>query len=343
MKVILMNKSRTPSVIRFRSKYKNKTISRHKPQKVSKPKSQKKSRKDPLQSIKKNNHLPELESKVSKTSVNNRIREKLKELNYRDTKQIRTHLNTINAALNKDDSGKINLILGGSLQKHTYVHGISDVDVLAKIDKSDMRDLPPKKILKNFTKRLQTRLPTSKIKKGKLAATVKFLTSGREFQVLPTFPTENGIKLNNGNGKTWGDPIIPSKFTSKLTQINEENAYLVIPVIKIFKSITNALPEDMQLKGYHLENISTRAFNHYKGCKTPKDMLVHLTRYTSKAIKKPIRDVTGESDYLDSYLGRAQSQRRKNIHKALQIILRRMKRADSEVSLEKWDKLLNEI
>ena len=122
--------------------------------------------------------------------LNAHLGDLLSEFNDRDIDGIRTHLDTIEGALTKEDIGSIQLVYGGSVKKHTYVDGLSDVDMLVKIENSDLVDATPQQVLRYFEMKLQERLPFSDIKTGELAVTVSF-SDGLEIQILPAITTKN--------------------------------------------------------------------------------------------------------------------------------------------------------
>jgi len=45
------------------------------------------------------------------------------------------------------------------------------------------------------------------------------------------------------------------------------------------------------------------AFKNYRGPTDLKSMVRHLTDYSSTAVQQPIRDSTGQSRYVDDYMG----------------------------------------
>jgi hypothetical protein len=77
-------------------------------------------------------------SEAEKTSyegkVNDDLQDNLADYNNRDSDKINTHIQTIKDAINGEDIVPCNLAFGGSIKKHTYVDGLSDVDMLAIIN-----------------------------------------------------------------------------------------------------------------------------------------------------------------------------------------------------------------
>jgi hypothetical protein len=107
--------------------------------------------------------------------INAFLQNLLADYNDRDIDAIRKHLETILEALEKEGVITIvSLLYGGSISKHTYVDGLSDVDVLAVLDKSELEGKTPDEILDYFRTRLEEHLPFTEIVKGKLAITIRF-------------------------------------------------------------------------------------------------------------------------------------------------------------------------
>lgn len=272
------------------------------------------------------------------TELNVYLQDLLVDFNNRNVDQIKTHLDTISNALSKDIEGTVNLVYGGSVKKHTYVDGLSDVDTLAIISETSLVDASPRSVLAYFARRLQERLPDTEIKIGNLAVTVTF-SDGHKIQVLPAISTKTGIRISSADG-SWSNIVRPEVFARKLTSVNQSNSSRVVPVIKLYKAINEQLPKDVRLSGYHIESLAINAFRNYKGKLNYKDMLLHLTEYASRAVIGPIKDSTGQSIHADDYLGDAGSLRRQKASAALKRNAARMKLADSEASMERWRELM---
>ena len=273
--------------------------------------------------------------------LNSYFQDLLSDFNNRDVDKINTHLETIKSALIKENIGSINLVYGGSIKKHTYVDGLSDVDILALIDNTALIGASPRQVLEYFAERLRERLPNTEIRIGALAVTVRF-SDGHEIQVLPAVSTKTGIRISNADGTDWSAVIRPDKFARKLTSVNQSNSGKVVPIIKLYKAINAQLPKDERLSGYHIESLAINAFQNYKGNLSYKDMLLHLAEYTSKAVLNPIADKTGQSIHVDDYLGEAGSYERRKVGAAHGRIAARMRLADAEASLERWKELVGE-
>lgn len=303
-----------------------------------------------------NNHSPEeyqrkireslekTRDEAYETEVAKFINEILADYNSRDVEAVRDHLDEIKEMIEEDIGGTTNLLFGGSVRKNTYVEGLSDVDILVTIEKSELSDLPPKDILEYVSSKLEESLVNVEdIRVGNLAVTVIF-SDGIEIQLLPAIKHGDGFKIPTGRGNDWSKIIRPDKFATRLTEVNQSNGGKVIPAIKLVKGINSQFPENQQLTSYHIESIAIEAFKSYPDSKpkTTKTMLEHFFEKASETVKSPIKDKTGQSINVDEYLGPENSVNRFQISNTLDRVYRRMKNADTVGSIEEWKSILGE-
>jgi len=232
----------------------------------------------------------------------------------------------------------MDLLFGGSVAKHTYVDGLSDIDSLVILNKTDLADATPNEVKKYFVERLKERFPKTDIHSGKLAVTLNF--SGCEIQLLPAVKSGENLKIADRNGQDWAR-IKPKAFSEKLSAINQNVGRKVVPIIKLAKAIISNLPEKHQISGYHAESIAVKVFKTYSGDLKQKEMIKHYFSEASKLVKGHIRDNTGQSVHVDDYLGSANSLERKIVSDAFGRVHRRMKNADSSGSAAEWQKLFD--
>ena len=271
--------------------------------------------------------------------VNDLIRSLLYEANNRDTEQIRIHLDTIQHALESDIEGVLNLKFGGSVSKHTYVDGLSDVDVLVMINNSELIDKTPAEVKNYFFNRLSQRLPNTEINEGALAITVKFKT-GKEIQLLPAIRHGDGLKIATWEGE-WSNKINPERFAKALTRVNQNCSNRVVPLVKLSKAIISSLPDQRKMSGYHVEALAVKIFSNYNGSNSSKDMLKYFFDKASTRVLSPIREISGQSTHVDEYLGAENSAKRKMISDSLSQISRRMRNADISNNIETWRDILS--
>jgi integrase len=257
--------------------------------------------------------------------------------NARNHDAIREHLKEIKRVLSEDIDDTVSLMYGGSVAKHTYVDGLSDIDALVLLDKSELKTMSPDEVKDYFFRKLKERYPKTEMKQGVLAVTLKF--DDAEIQLLPAIKYKTGYRIADITGKEWSF-IRPRKFTSQLTEINKANGNKVVPTIKLVKSIISSLPENRRLTGYHVEALAVHIFQSYEGVKTPKALLTHFFREAPAALLKPLPDITGQSEHVDSYLGAERSLNRRVVSDTLSLISRRMQGADNARNVQAWKDIL---
>jgi hypothetical protein len=273
------------------------------------------------------------------TQVTGLLSAMLTEFNNRDHNAISAHLDEIKDALETDLEGTVDLLFGGSVAKHTYVDGLSDIDSLVILDSCELSDQSPQEAKEYFAQKLKERFPRAEIHEGNLAVTIRFNDS--EIQLLPAVSCDDHVKIANRTGTDWSK-IRPRRFTDALTRVNQEQGRKVIPVIKLAKAIIDTLPEKQKISGYHAESLAIEAFKAYQGSRELKPMLKSYFEQASSLVRQPIRDKTGQSVHVDDYLGPTNSLERRIVSDAFSRISRRMRNADNAASIDEWGKLFNE-
>ena len=276
------------------------------------------------------------------TEVNEYLYNILNELS-RDSRVTKEQLDLILNVLNEDDIGTFETRFGGSVSKHTYIEGLSDVDVLLLVNNTDFAGWSPSSI----DYYIRNRLLLSNLNRieqvtiGKLAVTVT-LTDGHSFQFLPTIKTEDGYKIPNPDGK-WSSVVRPKEFSEKLSEVNKLNNNNLISTIRLAKKIISNLPKDQQLSGYHIESMAVKIFKKKDSsipC-TNKKMIRSFFEKATDEIRRPIKDRTGQSYHVDDNLGAENSLRRIAISQTLNRIAKDMKYADDSGRVDKWKEIVN--
>ena len=269
------------------------------------------------------------------------LQDLLASYNSRDVVAIQKHIETLQRAIEKEIDGETSTLFGGSVKKHTYVDGLSDVDVLMVVNESSLADRSPPAVLRYFAERIKARLPDSEVKIGELAITVKY-ADGIELQLLPALRTQTGVRIASADGSGWSNVVRPQEFAKKLTDVNQACGRKVVPVVKLFKGLQTALPATSQVKGYHVESLAIEAFKNYTGRQTFKDMLLHFVRTAAQRVLSPVNDATGQSLHVDDYLGATSSADRTRVSKALDRMANRLAAADSRASLSDLTNIFGE-
>jgi hypothetical protein len=284
----------------------------------------------------------ESQDKAFESEINEYINSFLSGINERDSEAINKHLETISGALGSEIEGFVKLLFGGSISKHTYIDGLSDVDSLAVINNTELANKNPGEVLKYFEEKLRQRLPKTEISTGNLAITVKF-KDNKEIQILPATKTQTGYKIASSDGSgSWSNVVKPKKFAEKLTEINQKNNGKVVPVVKLAKSIISSFPNKRQVSGYHTESLAIEIFKNYSGPQQTKAMLKHFFNEASSKVKTKITDSTGQSLHVDEYLGNNNSVNRQMVSDSLSQIHRKMNNADGKRDKNSWKSFFEE-
>ncbi len=106
-----------------------------------------------------------LEREANAAEVNGMLREQLKYVNDRDGETTQEYRDRITTALEPVVEGTVDLVFGGSVAKHTYVNGLSDVDTLLMIDSKNLKDATPRELLRVFSEMLEDNPAMSSRKK----------------------------------------------------------------------------------------------------------------------------------------------------------------------------------
>ena len=148
--------------------------------------------------------------------------------------------------------------------------------------------------------------------KGKLAVTVGFADKS-EIQILPAIRTTDGFRIAEPGSSQWSNVVHPERFAESLIKVNNARGGRVVPVVKFAKAMADCFNthEDRKIKGYHMESLAVGAFNRYKGELDSRSMILHFLGYAMNAVMSLIPDSTGQSTYVDEYLGQAGSTLRK--------------------------------
>lgn len=273
------------------------------------------------------------------TVVANSLASLLSNYNDRDDRIVRERLDEVKAALEDSIEGTVDQLFGGSVAKHTYVDGLSDIDSLVIINDTTLEDASPQQALARISEILRVRVGESAtISAGRMAVTVEY-ADGMKVQLLPALRAKGGrLRVPSSRHRGWSG-IDPSGFREALTRRNQECGGKLIPTIKLAKAINGTLPESRRLSGYHLESLAIAAFRNYSGLKTTRAMLPALFEKAQALVLSPIRDSSGQSVHVDEYLGSANSEHRRVVSHILGRVAKRMRNATVAGSIEQWQAL----
>lgn len=276
---------------------------------------------------------------VFEAEANELIAAYLADFNNRDAAAINEVLERVKAELTDHFEGTVDLRFGGSVAKHTYVDGLSDIDALMLLEPDLAEELSPAQIRERCAARLREIFGRENVSVGQLAVTVK--AGAHEIQLLPALRTGDHFKIGSANGTDW-ERIKPRVFAAALTDANGRLGNKLVPTIKLAKAAIAQLPDQKKLSGYHVEALALRIFDGYSGELAPRVMVRHFFEKVSQRLLQPITDVTGQSDHVDDYLGEANSIQRQIVADACGRIGRRMANADLAKSRALWQQIFGD-
>lgn len=280
-----------------------------------------------------------LEQSRIDSEVNLLMQQELPDINDRNSDLINGRLEAIEQALDNMTGDVERLFFGGSVAKHTYVEGLSDVDALVEINEEGVGGKSPAEVRDSLARAIRRALPhaeVEEIRTGRIAVTVRYL-DGSEIQLLPAIRVNNELAISGWDTTTWMS-IRPRIFASRLTSVNQRQGGAVVPAIKLVKAILANSLMDVGPSGYHVEALAVEAFEDYSGPKTPKAMVTHLVKHASERVLQPIRDISGQSANVDDSLGEGNSDERRRLSRRLGELARIM---DTTRSIDDWESMLH--
>lgn len=280
------------------------------------------------------------ESKEFDAELSQFLGELLAAANSRDVRLVNERLAEIRSHLEDTVDDELDMILAGSVAKHTFVDGLSDIDSLLIIDKTEFEGHSPSTLLDRMTELLKKRLlNVDQVSHGQMAVTVTY-PDGMIIQLLPAMRTKGKLRIPSPDHDAWST-IEPTGFREALTTRNAECGGKLVPTIKLAKAVIGTLPRGQQLSGYHMESLAIAAFKDYKGPRTTSAMLPTFFQRAKDLVLQPITDRTGQSIHVDEDLGPAGSESRQKASHILNQIAKRMRNATGASSTAQWREIFN--
>lgn len=268
--------------------------------------------------------------------VNNRLNDMLSSYNDKDTELVNERLNEIKELMSDYLESSIDIRRAGSWKKHTYVDGISDVDCLFILNSSKFAAKSPQSLLYELQLLLQKQLgKNAEVDRGNLSLKITY-RDGPDLQILPALESDKGVRIPSGDSDDWSKFIKPERFANKLTETNKKLNGSVIRVIKLAKGAMNEIGLKPNMKGYHIEALAVEIFQGYNGELTKKAMVEYFFLKAAEIVRKPIKEVSGQSQYVDDYLGDSGSTQRETVSSKLKGISDKMTKANKNFSADEW-------
>ena len=139
--------------------------------------------------------------------VNSLLQQELAAIHDRDTERINRDLGQIEDLLRDQVDAFDRLLFGGSVAKHTYVDGLSDIDALVILGDESLVSQSPTEVREQFRDLLVRRLPQGNIDRvsaGNMAVTVEY-RDGTVIQLLPAIESDGEISISAPDGNSWID------------------------------------------------------------------------------------------------------------------------------------------
>jgi hypothetical protein len=274
--------------------------------------------------------VDETERQKRDIAINALLTDLLSAFNSRDYDKTTKYLSEIESALGEEVDGMETLLFGGSVAKHTYVDGLSDIDSLVIIDREEIQSSTPAELLDDFAAAVRRQIGEktgAQVSIGRLAVTVEY-ADGTLIQLLPAARHRGGFVISDDRGTGWRH-IKPKEFSRVIVEANQRLDRALVPTIKLAKSALTNVPEDIRPSGYHVEALALKVLGNYKGDRTPKAMLPEFFKKAAEAVTRPTPDVTGQSKHIDADLGPSGSDARRRLSGALERIARKLENARS--------------
>lgn len=280
------------------------------------------------------------ESKEFEAELSQFLGDLLGAANNRDTPLVHERIEAIRGELEDNVEEEFDVIFGGSVAKHTWVDGLSDIDSLLIVNGTKFQGQAPSAILDEMTRILKTKaLDAKNIWHGQMAVSVEY-PDGMIVQLLPAVRLQEGLRIPSAKRDGWAT-IDPVGFREALSRTNADCGGKLVPTIKLAKAVIGTLPETQRLSGYHIESLAIAAFKNYAGPKTTSAMLPAFFERARELVLNPIKDSTGQSVHVDEDLGDALSESRQKASHILAQLGKRMRNATGASSTEQWKDIFN--
>lgn len=273
-----------------------------------------------------NKSQAETDERANQTEVEAFLKDLLKEINDHDYMAIDRHRRSILDALQLEFEVE-QMNFGGSHSRRTDIAGLSDIDILAVLGSRNEMSTSSIQAVKMLGERLRQRFPSSTIEGGSMAVTVQF-SDGIEVQVLPAYRRGKGYLVPDPKSGKWLSSN-PAAFSRRLTAANKSCNGQVVPTVKLIKSLLGSA--GIKLKSYHIENLALKAFEHYPGPNSKRQMVRHFLNSAKNQVTRQMSDLTGQSRDLSDYLSTSEKR-------LASVQLAMLERQLSSNSINEWKK-----
>ena len=261
---------------------------------------------------------PDLDYPYDKSSVTSTPTSK------RDFERHMQNRNEAEDAINEGIDDSVDIVYAGSVAKGTYVEGVSDVDNHVRINGTSLENKRPAEV-KAYIRQQLSKLPNVKsVTETSRTVTVTY-RDGTEMQYVPVIKTKNGYRV--ADGKRWSNVVYENRFRRDFQRTNKKCGGRLTSLIRILKTDNASDPKSQRMSGHHIEVMANRIFKQAPASKTKTlmSMYGYYQQHASRHIRHRMRDVTGQSTYVDKRsLGGPDSESRRALSRRFASRARRM-------------------
>lgn len=195
--------------------------------------------------------------------------------------------------------------ISGSLWKHTFAFGVSDIDVLCSVNSSE---LSPHHVVSRLASAFSS---TSSIIKHQTHVTLPS-PFGVTIDIVPVMVVSGEIVLIHSSGDRWVRAR-PELFATVLHHANLSSRNTLKPSIRVLKSLLSRCSFAPLLKGHHIEAICMHASSEFAGNFKVTTLLEFILSQLPRLAGLHLVDTSGQLRFIDDYLGASDSNERRRL------------------------------
>ncbi len=258
-----------------------------------------------------------------------KIKKSLGKTSKEEIFKIQKKINWITEIIKSEMDVPIQFFLSGSIIKGTYVHGLSDIDILIFLNKKDLSNAKPKIIQNRILNILKKYFSKQNMKKDKEAVNVFINKNHVKVQIVPAVFKNEKIFFPTIGGERW-KRINPDIFSNLLKEQDKKLKRKLTLSIRIAKIIMSNFSKNYCLTSHHLEVLSYLSSKNSKN-KSILDLLSNIFSYSSNRIMGPVKDSSRQVKSIDEYLGPKGNLKRKRISNKLKEISEKINKEEINI------------
>lgn len=238
------------------------------------------------------------DSQASIADFGNKPKEEFAPRQKRDREKHMQYRNEARDSINEGIDGSVDIVYAGSVAKGTYVEGVSDVDCHVRINGTSLEGKSPDEV-KAYMRQQLAKNPNVKSATETSKTVTVIYKDGTEMQFVPVIRTKNGYRVAAGG--RWSKVVYENRFRRDFQRTNEKCGGRLTTLVSFLKRENSLRPKSQQMSGHHIEAMANRIFKQAPASKVHDIgvMFVYFHRHASRHIRHRMRDITGQSDYVD--------------------------------------------